>query len=110
VQGIIPQAEVDALRLAWARNPNDLGLGLFNPSTGAIHVGSFDMTGRIGHDGLQNMLGIPDADRPHWRGFVVSSGGLAINNSAFNNPDGGVRMLPASFAQVEEALRQAGLI
>jgi hypothetical protein len=110
VPGTIPQSEVDALRTAWARNPNDLGLGHFNPSTGEIHVGSYDTTGRIGHDGLQNALGIPDTDRPNWRGFVISSGGQAINNSAFNNPDGGVRMLPASFAQVEDALRRAGLI
>ena len=98
------------MRLAWARNPNDLGLGLFNPTTGEIHVGSFDMTGGIGHDGLQIVLGILDADRPNWRGFVVTSGGQAINHSAFNNPDGGVRMLAPSFAKVEDALRQAGLI
>jgi hypothetical protein len=96
--------------MAWARNSNDIGLGLFNPSTGEIHVGSFDTTGGTGHDGLQNTLGIPDADRPHWRGFVISSGGQAINSSAFNNPDGGLRMLLASFAQVEDALRRAGLI
>jgi hypothetical protein len=101
---------VDALQRAWARNPNDLGLGLYNPSTGEIHVGSYDTTESIGHDGLQNALGIPDADRPKWRGFIVSSGGQVVNNSAFNNPDGGVRMLPDYFAQVEDALRRAGLI
>jgi hypothetical protein len=96
--------------MAWASNSNDIGLGLFTPGTGEIHVGSFDATGRTGHDGLQHTLGIPDADRPNWRGFVVSSGGQAINNSAFNSPDGGVRMLPAYFAEVEDALRRAGLI
>src|SRR4029453_3710425 len=50
--------EVDALRAAWARNPRDLGLGLYNPGTGEIHIGSFDETGRTGHDGLANLLGI----------------------------------------------------
>ena len=108
--GTIPQPEVDALRKAWARDPNDIGLGLYNPSTGEIHVGSYDTTGSIGHDGLQNVLGIPDADRPRWRGFIVSSDGQVINNSAFNNPEGGVQMLPAHFADVEAALRRAGLI
>jgi hypothetical protein len=83
---------------------------LYNPDTGEIHVGSYDTTGGTGHDGLQSALGIPDADRPNWRGFIVSSGGQAINNSAFNGPDGGTRMLPATFAEVEDALRRAGLI
>jgi hypothetical protein len=53
VPGTISQAEVDALRRAWVQNSNDIGLGLYNPSTGEIHVGTFDTTGqRIGHDGL----------------------------------------------------------
>lgn len=108
--GIIPQSEVDALRKAWASNANDLGLGLYNPTTGEIHVGSFDQTGQSGHDGLQRNLGIPDSDRANWRGFIVSSTGHVINNSAFNNTDGGVQMLAVDFTEVQSALKDAGLI
>jgi hypothetical protein len=108
----IPQAEIDAVRKAWAQAPNDIGLGLYNPWTGEIHVGTFDTTGQsIGHDGLQMILGIPDSDRPQWRGFVFSSGGQAINNSGFNVPDGTApRMRADFFAEVEAALQRAGLI
>lgn len=78
--GTISAEEVAAVRVAWAANAGDLGLGLYHPSSGEIHVGTFDTTGRhIGHDGLQMALNIPDADRPQWRGFIFSSGGQAIN-------------------------------
>jgi len=108
----ISQAEVDAVRRAWVQNTSDIGVGLCNPNTGEIHVGTFDTTGqRIGHDGLQMTLGIPDADRPQWRGFIFSSGGQAINNSGFNVADGAApRMRADSFAAVEAALRHGGLI
>jgi hypothetical protein len=56
-------------------------------------------------------LGIPDSDRSQWRGFVFSSGGQAINTSGFNVPDGTApRMRADYFAEVEAALRRAGLI
>jgi hypothetical protein len=108
----IPQAEVDVVRRAWAQNSHDIGLGLYNPGTGEIHVGTFDTSGlRIGHDGLQLTLGFPDSDRPQWRGFIFNSTGQAINSSGFNEPDGAPpRMRPDSFAEVEAALRCAGLI
>jgi hypothetical protein len=110
--GSISQAEVNVVRAAWARNRNDIGLGLYNPSTGEIHVGTFDTTGHsIGHDGLQSTLQISDAERPRWRGFVFSSGGQAINQSGFNTPDGAPPRIRADyFAQVEDALRRARLI
>jgi hypothetical protein len=66
----VPQAEIAALRMAWAKDPQDLGLGMYRPSTGEIHIASYDETGRTGHDGLQHFLGIPDAERPEWRGFI----------------------------------------
>jgi hypothetical protein len=108
----IPQTEVDAVRRAWLQNSADVGLGLYNPSTGEIHVGTFDTTGqRIGHDGLQRTLGIPDSDRHQWRGFIFSSAGQAINNSGFNLPDGNApRMRADYFAEVAAALRRSGLI
>lgn len=85
----IPAAEVAAVQAAWVVDRTDLGLGLYNPATGEMHVGTFDTTGqRIGHDGLQMTLGIPDVDRPHCRGFVFTAGGQAINQSGFNLPDG----------------------
>lgn len=110
--GTIPAAEVAAVRAAWATKAGDIGLGLYNPSTGEIHIGTFDTTGLgIGHDGLQMTLGIPDVDRSQWRGFIFSSNGQAINNSGFNVVDGSApRMLPVYFAQVEDALQRGGLI
>jgi len=110
--GTIPQSEVDALRAAWARNRGDAGLGLYNPTTGEIHVGSFDTTGQgIGHDGLQLTLGFSDLDRSQWRGFIIVSDGQAINNSGFNIFDGTPpRMASAFYAEIEDALRRAGLI
>jgi hypothetical protein len=98
------------LRLAWGKDPTDIGLGLYNPSTGEIHVSSYDASGQMGHDGLQQMLGIPDAARPNWRGFLLTSGGQAVNTSSFNNPDGGLQMRQDFFAEVLDALRRAGLI
>ncbi|MBY0232800.1 MAG: hypothetical protein K2W96_26255 [Gemmataceae bacterium] len=99
------------MKAAMTGNPSDIGLGLYNPSAGEIHIGTFDTTGqRIGHDGLQVSLGIPDEDRPDWRGFVFTSGKQVVNSSGFNVVDGSPpRMRPASFAQVEAALRRAGL-
>jgi hypothetical protein len=64
----------------------------------------------MGHDGLQLTFGIPDADRPQWRGFVFSSAGRATNQSGFNIPDGTApRMRADYYVQVEDALRRAGL-
>lgn len=109
--GTIAPAEVENLRAAWGQDPTDIGLGLYNPGTGEIHVGSYDTTGRQGHDGLQANLGILDRDRANWRGFVVSSHGQAINGSGFNLSDGGThQMRPEYWAEVEQALRQAGLL
>jgi hypothetical protein len=110
--GTIPQDEVDAVQRAWAHNRSDIGLGLYNPSTGEIHVGTFDTTGqRMGHDGLQRTLGVPTADRPDWRGFLFTSNGQCVNSSGFNLPDGTPpRMQGDSFAQVQDSLRRAGLI
>jgi len=112
VPGTIPQPEVAAVRAAWTQNRNDLGLGLYNPATGDIHVGTFDTTGcRLGHDGLQMAFAIADADRPQWRGFVFTSAGQAMNLSGFNRPDGTAPAMRADYyAQVEDALRKAGLI
>jgi hypothetical protein len=109
---ILLPAEVDSVRRAWARNRNDLGLGIYNPYTGEIRIGTFDTTGqRIGHDGLQMTLEFPDRDRPQWRGFVFSSGGQVINQSGFNIPDGTPpRMRADYFAEVQDALKREGLI
>ena len=112
IPGTIAQTEVDMVRTAWAQNINDIGLGLYNPFMGEIHVGTFDTTGqRAGHDGLQSSLGIPDADRRQWRGFIFTSRGQVVNNSGFNVPDGTPpRMHADYFAEVYDALRRAGLI
>ncbi len=110
--GTIPQAEVNAVRARWGIKASDIGLGLYNPGTGEIRVSTFDTGGQgIGHEGLQMTLGIPDADRPQWRGFVFNSAGQAMNLSGFNIPDGTPpRMRADHYAQVGDALRRAGLI
>ena len=100
--GAIPQTEVDAVRAAWLNNDKDIGVGLYNPSTGEMHVGTFNTAGqRMGHDGLQLTLAIDDADRPQWRGFIFLSSGQAMNLSGFNILDGtGHAMRLDYFAQV----------
>jgi hypothetical protein len=110
--GVIPQAEVAAVQARWAINGQDIGLGLYNPFTGEIHISTFDTGGQqIGHDGLQATLGISDADPPRWRGFVFISTGQAQNASGFDIPDGtSPRMRADYYTQVENALRQAGLL
>lgn len=111
IPATVAPAEVAAVRAAWVKNRNDVGVGLYNPTTGEIHVGTYDTTAlRIGHDGLQASFGIADVDRPHWRGFVFDSSGQTMNASGFNAPDGNPpRMRPDYFSQVEDALRRAGL-
>jgi hypothetical protein len=85
---------------------------LYHSRTGEIHVSTFDTGGQgIGHDGLQITLGIPDTDRPQWRGFAFNSAGQAVNASGFNTPDGTPPAMRADYyAEVEDALSRAGLI
>jgi len=67
---MIPPADVADLQAAFQANPNDLGTGLYNPSTGEIRLGSFDtVTQGQGHQGLANAVGI--ANNGDWRGFLV---------------------------------------
>jgi hypothetical protein len=103
--GSISAQEADALRLAFARNGNDLGVGLYNPQTGEIHVASFDLQAPGGHADLAAQLGLQLSE---WRGFVVDALGRFSPVSHLNGP--GLRM-PADMADVVEAeLRQAGLV
>jgi hypothetical protein len=91
----------------WQQEPGDIGLGVYNPSTGEIHVGSFDAYG--GHDLFLQNLGITDA--APWRGFVVGSNGQASNNSGLNVGLGyGQGMSPTDYQHVVDELRQGGLI
>jgi hypothetical protein len=103
---------VDDLNAAWAKKPSDFGVGLINIRTGEIHVGSFDTQAQgIGHDGLQMTLGFPDAERPLWRGFGISSTKQPLNGSYFNHIDGTPpKMHPAYWAAVVDALQRAGLL
>src|SRR5262245_35102746 len=107
--GTIPPGDVAGLRAAWAINPQDIGLGLYHPSTGEVRLGSFDTTGGQGHQGLADVVGI--TANQEWRGFIVSSAGQLIPTSHFNLVDGGkLAMRPDLAAVVEHALRQAGLV
>lgn len=103
---MIPQQEVADLRAAFAANPADLGVGLYNPGTGEIHVASFDRMAPGGHADLATQLRLtPLSD---WRGFVVSSDGQFLPASHLNKP--AMWMAPADAAAVEAILRKAGLV
>jgi hypothetical protein len=69
---MIPAGDVADLRAAFRANPQDLGVGLYNPATGEIQLGSFDLvTQGQGHQGLADALGIKD--NGNWRGFLVTA-------------------------------------
>jgi hypothetical protein len=100
---------VAAIQAAFASNPRDIGVGLYNPKTGEICIGSFDqVTQGGGHQGLADALGI--TDNSEWRGFVISSDGSFNPASHFNRCDGSPRMKPDLANLVEQTLRQAGLV
>jgi hypothetical protein len=106
---MIPADDVARLRDAFRANPRDLGVGLYNPTTGEIRLGSFDNdTDGKGHEGLADALGI--TDDAAWRGFSLSASGLLAPVSHFNMPDGSLLLRPEYEATVRAALRLAGLI
>jgi len=61
-----------------------------------------------GHAGLARSLGI--ANDQDWRGFSFDSAGQLVAASHYNLIDGGLVMLPAYAAAVQQAMRQAGLV
>jgi hypothetical protein len=106
---MIPAGDIADLQAAFQANPADLGVGLYNPFTGEIRLGSFDMvTQRQGHQGLADALHITNNE--DWRGFLVSSGGKLLPVSHFNLVDGALTMKPDHEALVRQKLRQAGLL
>jgi hypothetical protein len=106
---MIPPGDVADLRAAFQANPKDLGIGLYNPSTGAIRLGSFDLvTQGQGHQGLADALGIKD--NGDWRGFLVSADGKLLPTSHFNLVDGALTMDARHEAAVRRELQQAGLL
>jgi hypothetical protein len=106
---MIPPGDVTNLQAAFRANPNDLGVGLYNPSTGEIRLGSFDLVTRgQGHQGLADAIGIKD--NGDWRGFVVSAAGKLIAASHFNLVDGDLLMDGRYEAVVRRELQQAGVL
>ena len=106
---MIPSADVADLRFAFRSNPQDIGVGLYNPFTGEIRIGSFDLvTGGQGHQGLADRLGI--TKNIEWRGFLVSSDGRFLPTSHFNLVDGALTMTQPHADFVRQELRQAGLL
>jgi|ERR1700722_13909123 len=106
---MIPGSDIADLQAALLANPKDLGVGLYNPSTGEIRLGSFDIiTQGQGHQGLADFLGI--TNNGEWRGFIVSSGGTFAPTSHFNLIDGSLAMKPDYEVAVRRELKQAGLI
>jgi hypothetical protein len=106
---MIPPGDIADLQAAFRANPADLGVGLYNPTTGEARLGSFDLvTQGQGHQGLADALGI--VNNSEWRGFLVRSDGQFLPRSHFNAVDGSMAMLPVHEAAVRQLLRQAGLI
>ncbi len=106
---MIPPSDVAALQSAFQANPRDVGVGLYNPSTGVIRLGSFDLvTGGQGHQGLADALGI--TDNGPWRGFIVTSDGKFAPTSHFNLVDGGLVMRADYQAAVRQELQQVGIL
>jgi hypothetical protein len=108
----IDPTEITNLQNAFRTNPNDLGVGIYDPSTGEIHLGSFDQLNQAGfgqgHQALADSLGITDTSQ--WQGFVIDSNGGFAPSSHFNPPFGnGLAMPPADATQVLQALQQASL-
>ena len=106
---MIPPGEVADLQAAFAADPSDVGVGLYNPAKGEIRVGSFDrVTQGQGHQGLADVLGI--TDNAAWRGFIVRAGGVMLPVSHFNLIDGSLSLKPDHESHVRGKLRQAGLL
>lgn len=106
---MIPAGDIADLRDAFRVNPHDIGIGLYNPTTGEIRLGSFDaVSNRQGHQGLADAVGIADND--DWRGFIVGADKRLIPVSHFNLVDGALTMRPDHEAALRQELRQAGLI
>src|SRR4051812_33698487 len=86
LRSMIPAGDIADLQTTFQANPKDLGIGLYNPATGEIRLGSFDIvTQGQGHQGLADALGI--TNNLQWRGFIVSSDGKFIPTSHFNLVD-----------------------
>jgi len=102
------QSEVALLKDAFKGNPQDIGLGLVNPTTGEIRLGSFDATNGLGHQGLANTIGV--TNNSAWRGFIVTADGRLIPKSHLNVPDGSLALRSDLAILVEQALRQVGLV
>jgi hypothetical protein len=106
---MIPPGDIADLQAAFQANARDIGVGLYNPSTGEIRLGSFDLvTGGQGHQGLADALGI--TDNGSWRGFIVTSDGRFSPTSHFNLVDGGLMMKVDYQAAVRQDLQQGGLL
>ncbi len=109
ISRMIPAGDIADLQAAFQANPADLGVGLYNPSTGDVRLGSFDtITQRQGHQGLADALRI--TNNGDWRGFLISPGGKLLPVSHFNLVDGALTMKPDYEAFVRQELRQAGLL
>jgi hypothetical protein len=106
---MIPPGDVADLQAAFRANPRDLGVGLYNPATGEIRLGSFDLvTQGKGHQGLAEALGI--TDNSEWRGFSIDAAGRFQPRSHFNLIDGSISMRPVHEAAARQELQAAGLI
>jgi hypothetical protein len=104
----LDQSEVDWVKDAFRANPKDVGIGLVNPTTGEIRLGSFDGTNGQAHQGLAHALNI--FNNADWRGFIVTADGQFVPGSHFNLPDGGLVLRPDLSSLVEQELRRVGLV
>jgi hypothetical protein len=123
MKGVCEPADVQKVQLEQVTNPNNLGIGVIDASTGKIGLFSFDETDRFvavnphvqvmaGHEAAAFMAGfIASQTRGFVLGFDPSTGQWQIaNRSHLNFPDGaGLRMAPQTFTEVVDALFAAGV-
>ena len=105
--------EVQEIKDALARNPNNIGVGILHEPTGRVFLKPFDqVTG--GHAQFASLLRFPLREV---RGFVIgrtSSGYQVVNQSHLNQltgqgQPGSLAMPQDTFNQVLQSLNDAGL-
>src|SRR5947207_1942408 len=105
--------ELQAIKDALDRNPNNLGVGILHEPTGQIHLAPMDaLPNRGGHDELAQLLNLPQGA---CKGFSIAKQGAAytpFNVSHLNGPQGqpgSLQMPSPTFAAIVQALQDAGL-
>jgi hypothetical protein len=109
----VSPAQVQIVKDALIQDPSNFGVGILHEPTGRIFLSPFDdLPNQAGHADLVQVAGVSIRE---CKGFVIverAGSFQAVNNSHLNGLQGqpGSLQMPATlFAQIELALRHAGL-